>query len=72
MNAIIHKHNSDEIKYFVKDCVRRGASYFGSNAKIGIGVLSGLKMKLLEGKMAGTKQFQRLHHRQIRQLKRHL
>jgi hypothetical protein len=38
MNAVIHKHGSDEIKFFVQDCVRqgvKGTNYWGTNAKVG-------------------------------------
>jgi hypothetical protein len=38
MNAVIHKHGSDEIRFFVRDCVRqgkRGTDYWGTNAKVG-------------------------------------
>lgn len=34
MNAVIHKIGSDEIKYFVQDCVKEGNNFFGSNIKL--------------------------------------
>jgi hypothetical protein len=34
MNVVIHKHGSDKIKHFVKDCVRKGNNFYGSNMKM--------------------------------------
>ena len=39
MNAAIHKIGSDEITYFVRDCVKRGNNYVGSNKKL-VGIKS--------------------------------
>lgn len=36
MNIAIHKHDSDEIRWFLKDCVKNGRLYVGSNAKVAI------------------------------------
>ncbi len=33
-NAILYKHGSDEISYFVKDCLRKGNDFIGSNCKL--------------------------------------
>ena len=38
MNCIIYKHNSNDIQYFVEDCINKDKDYTGSNCK-----LSGIK-----------------------------
>lgn len=40
MNAVLYAKGTNTIKYFLKDCVRRGSHFVGSNAKI----IANLKM----------------------------
>lgn len=34
MNCIIYKKNSDEIHYFIRDCIKDGNNYIGTNRKV--------------------------------------
>lgn len=36
MNAVIYRKGSNEISHFVKDCVRKGNLFIGSNKKVGV------------------------------------
>jgi len=34
MNIILYKNNSDKIEHFIKDCIKKGNNFIGSNKKI--------------------------------------
>ena len=33
MNCVIYQHDSDEITYFVRDCIRKGNNFIGDNCR---------------------------------------
>ena len=34
MNIILYKNNSDKVEHFIRDCIKRGNNFIGSNKKI--------------------------------------
>ena len=55
MNVVIADPKTNEILYFVKDCVKHGNSFFGSNVKLGLSDLSKLSIKWTDDDLTANK-----------------